>query len=435
MVSLADLMDNLNARVKSLDEILKARKYLKSGGHAPEGVKEYTGTRGGRYYLTEDVHQARGTQPKKRLPAFRQQEDGSLRHRTKAGEHGPGTYRITEKEGQHHLSFTGKDGASVHLGSNANIRELKVMVDKFKGGETSTDELLKKPHYSVTNSYGETTTVIGEYKDEPAKDISSHTTNSSNMKQPTPTIKPRFQDSKKSDDEFYQMAQSGELENYTLSKKGEKRLADILDNKTALNGLDHHSFFDDKKSPPESSPSPTVAKTLEEARKQTYDILNSKVPKTEKIKQLKGAGVYLDSSVKVGDLKSSVDTILNGRYDTPDPSEPKNFHPVYRGIKNLIENERTTPKSETLPTLESALSGDRRHDPDQRKIASGLGASDAKLLTRSREVMPDFGVDARQPFSESEDRKSRQDTLGQKRVSEQPNQYSTAFNLFNRKRS
>ena len=156
----------------SLSTICKAKKYLKPGQKPPADVKVTRGKRGGIYYMTEDVHAARGTTPQKRLPAFRKQEDNSLRHRTKTGEHGPGSYFIREKEGQHHLSFVSPEGQEMQLGSHADIRELKKQVDKFKGKEVSTDELLKRPHYSVTNSNGETTTVIGEYKDqEPEKKV------------------------------------------------------------------------------------------------------------------------------------------------------------------------------------------------------------------------------------------------------------------------
>ena len=118
----------------SLSTICKAKKYLKPGQKPPADVKVTRGKRGGIYYMTEDVHAARGTTPQKRLPAFRKQEDNSLRHRTKTGEHGPGSYFIREKEGQHHLSFVSPEGQEMQLGSHADIRELKKQVDKFKSG-------------------------------------------------------------------------------------------------------------------------------------------------------------------------------------------------------------------------------------------------------------------------------------------------------------
>lgn len=131
--------------------IEKAKKYVKPGQKAPDGVKLNRGARGGTYYNTEELHAARGTTPKKRLPAFRKQDSGMLVHNTKTGTHGPGSYHIRSDEKGHHLSFTSKTGESQSLGSHADLKELKKMVGGFKAGE---------------------------------KVLTANTTNSSNMKQP-----------------------------------------------------------------------------------------------------------------------------------------------------------------------------------------------------------------------------------------------------------
>ena len=47
-------------------------------------------------------------------------------HRTKEGEHGPGAYRIESKEGEHHLTFEGKDGDVKSLGKHTDIRLVEV---------------------------------------------------------------------------------------------------------------------------------------------------------------------------------------------------------------------------------------------------------------------------------------------------------------------
>jgi len=69
------------------NEIRKAKKYLKPGQKPPAGVQVHTGPRKGMYYNSEDVHTARGTTPKKRLPAFRMSPKGNLEHNTKSGTH------------------------------------------------------------------------------------------------------------------------------------------------------------------------------------------------------------------------------------------------------------------------------------------------------------------------------------------------------------
>ncbi|OQA53974.1 MAG: hypothetical protein BWY45_02770 [Euryarchaeota archaeon ADurb.Bin294] len=81
---------------------------------------------------------------KKRLPAFRKQEDGTVLHRTKEGQHGPGAYRIESKEGEHHLTFEDKNGFVQSLGRHGDIKELKRMVAGFKEGEKN--EAPKEEH-------------------------------------------------------------------------------------------------------------------------------------------------------------------------------------------------------------------------------------------------------------------------------------------------
>jgi len=130
--------------------ISKAKKYLKPGQKPPAGVQIHTGPRKGIYYNTEDLKGVKESkkkeapkkeeesgEKKKRLPAFRKQEDGSVMHRTKEGEHGPGAYRIESKDGEHHLTFEGKDGDVKFLGKHTDIKELKRMVSRFKEGKNN----------------------------------------------------------------------------------------------------------------------------------------------------------------------------------------------------------------------------------------------------------------------------------------------------------
>ncbi len=125
--------------------IRKAKVYL-AGRQPPAGVKIHQGPRGKPYYMSEDLKALKESkkkdkpkeesgEKKKRLPAFRKQEDGTVLHRTKDGEHGPGAYRIESTDGEHHLTFEGKDGDVKSLGKHTDIKELKRMVAGFKGGE------------------------------------------------------------------------------------------------------------------------------------------------------------------------------------------------------------------------------------------------------------------------------------------------------------
>ena len=110
--------------------IQKAKVYL-AGRKAPDGVKIHQGPRGKPYYMSEDLKALKESkkkdkpkeesgEKKKRLPAFRKQEDGSVMHRTKEGQHGPGAYRIESKDGEHHLTFEDKNGFVQSLGKHGD---------------------------------------------------------------------------------------------------------------------------------------------------------------------------------------------------------------------------------------------------------------------------------------------------------------------------
>jgi hypothetical protein len=122
---------------QSTGTIRKSKKYVKSGQKPPEGVKLNKGPRGGIYYNTEDLQAVRGSEPKKRLPAFRKQEDGSLKHNTKTGAHGPGSYHIHERFGKHYLVFVPKEGKAQFLESDTDPRSLKQLVGTFKDNAVS----------------------------------------------------------------------------------------------------------------------------------------------------------------------------------------------------------------------------------------------------------------------------------------------------------
>ncbi|OQA53254.1 MAG: hypothetical protein BWY45_03061 [Euryarchaeota archaeon ADurb.Bin294] len=152
---------------KSPGLIQKAKVYL-AGRKAPDGVKIHQGPRGKPYYMSEDLKALKESkkkeapkkeeesgEKKKRLPAFRKQEDGSVMHRTKDGQHGPGAYRIESKDGEHHLTFEGKDGDVKSLGKHADIKELKRMVAGFKEGNLEP-ELKKRVKWDTATKLKET---------------------------------------------------------------------------------------------------------------------------------------------------------------------------------------------------------------------------------------------------------------------------------------
>jgi len=168
-------LDLLKLRdISRTSQIQKSKVYL-AGKQAPQGAKIHTGPRGKPYFLTEELHAARGTEPKKRLPAFRKQEDGSVMHRTKEGEHGPGTYKIKTEGKEHHLTFEGKDGVK-SLGKHGDIKELKRMVAKFKGEEKKELNTITTNSSSMTGKNGTKkepvvpkATAIKEKTDTPTK--------------------------------------------------------------------------------------------------------------------------------------------------------------------------------------------------------------------------------------------------------------------------
>jgi len=134
----------LKLRDISQNNLIQKSKVYLAGRQPPEGVKVHQGPRGKPYYMSEDLKALKESkkkdtpkvepgEKKKRLPAFRKQVDGSVMHRTKEGEHGPGAYRIESKDGEHHLTFEDKTGFVQSLGKHGDIKELKRRVAGFKG--------------------------------------------------------------------------------------------------------------------------------------------------------------------------------------------------------------------------------------------------------------------------------------------------------------
>lgn len=148
--------------------ICKGKKYLKPGQKPPVEVKLHKGPRGGTYYLTEELHVARGTTPKKRLPAFRKQEDGSVLHRTKEGQHGPGAYKIRTEGKEHQLSFLKPSGEELHLGKHININELKMLVNTFKNQsiniQSNISTLKKRVEWNENNQLKESVKSNSHFK-------------------------------------------------------------------------------------------------------------------------------------------------------------------------------------------------------------------------------------------------------------------------------
>lgn len=149
---------------KSPGLIQKAKVYL-AGRQPPEGVKVHQGPRGKPYYMSEDLKALKESkkkdkpkeetgEKKKRLPAFRKQEDGTVLHRTKEGQHGPGAYRIESKDGEHHLTFEDKNGFVQSLGRHGDIKELKRMVAGFKEGEKKEPKVLSEDQFLAQNGAG-----------------------------------------------------------------------------------------------------------------------------------------------------------------------------------------------------------------------------------------------------------------------------------------
>ncbi len=130
----------MSHRVRNLQNIIeKAKKYLKKNKQPPEGYTIKQGPKGGRYYDTEEHP---GQYPKlKRMPAFRKQENGELHHSTREGLHGPGTYKISQKDGKHHVSFTSHNGKSKKLGTHDTLKDAKLSVKNAR--ETASKQKTK----------------------------------------------------------------------------------------------------------------------------------------------------------------------------------------------------------------------------------------------------------------------------------------------------
>jgi len=133
-----------------MNDIEKGKKYLTGGMVAPKGVKVYTGAKGGKYYLSEELHAARGTTPQKRLPYFR--HDGEhLSHKVKGGSHGPGKYVIHHDNRGYHLSHHHENGTITHLHTSTHsnalhaMKELKGHVQGYKEGKKPKEPAPEKP--------------------------------------------------------------------------------------------------------------------------------------------------------------------------------------------------------------------------------------------------------------------------------------------------
>jgi hypothetical protein len=286
------------------NEIQKAKKYLKSGVQPPKGVKLHTGPKGGIYYNSEDLHAVRGTTPKKRLPAFRKQEDGSVMHRTKAGYHGAGAYKIHQRDDKKfQLSFTpangGKTSSILH---HSDIKFLKQKVAEFK----RRDERGPLEDYDV-----------------------------------------KFERERRDDD--FSLKQLRSFEGTLLSK--------IKDPNESDESFEKHDAYTD------------AATWIVDVNKH-----GGNKP---------GLIEYFEDKVKEFDDKGDWDNHVN----------------AYQDVVDLLKNSEIEPKSKPLikPTSSPLTSGDKRHDPDQKKIATGLGTTEKK---KAKETVAEFGVDTRTKLKE-----------------------------------
>jgi hypothetical protein len=329
------------------------------------------------YYNTEDLHAARGTTPKKRLPAFRKQEDNSLKHNTKTGKHGAGSYHIHEKDGKHHLSFVPKDGGTAqYVGGHEDIRELKRMVAEFKGVETKDAKPKEKK-----DQYNTHATVIVHHPGEEYERHEIYTTG----------------------EEAEMTGRSDQLNKhegkraYVIPLPPGKKSGDILD-------------------PADIKPREYTDE--EQIATQHPGFANAQ-NKEEFLRGWKEAKDAVRSGQSSDDVLSGISTdVSSGGWNDY-------LSGGQAGVSHLIELEEEAEaeaidagidgnKLVSNPLFE--LSGDKRHDPDQRKIATGLGKTNAKPLTRSQEPAKEFGVDTRQTFKENETHDSRQDRLNQERL-------------------
>jgi len=477
------------------DIIEKAKKYLKAGQKGPEGVKLHKGPRGGTYYNTEELHASRGTEPKKRLPAFRKQEDGSVMHRTKEGEHGPGTYKIHEKDGEHHLTFVSPEGTEQQLGKHADVRELKQLVAGFKGGEKNEapkEEHVGKPGkrpkkpMSFDDHPGDITSdwinVKFAHLREPFKpedwskiqdwmrgiNDDMHEYNATGKSIDYETHRKKFRDilsginhSQIKLRESESKPESKPLSEKTSEKRGEKKepvKEDIhpADSSPLFNEASDKALFRegyDEGVKHEGDPEETLQQLsnddsfygVSDWRHGFRAAMRQKIPdededilaKPERKTKQPGFTTKLGKryTVNSGNQFQRVevtdpDTNETSVYDVKmregtrgkqlfTPSEAKQeairlaterkekgSDAIVQGVSDNIHELITKPSA-------PLSSGDKRHDPEQKKIATGLGTTEKK---KAKETVKEFGVDTRQKIKEIAEKKTRQDRLSQNRL-------------------
>jgi len=394
--------------------ICKGKKYLKSGQQPPKGVKLHKGPKGGTYYMTEDVHAANGTEPKKRLPAFRKQEDGSVMHRTKAGEHGPGAYRIELKDGEHHLTFEGKDGDVKSLGKHGDIKELKRMVAGFKGGEKKEAPIEPKQKDAALESEPVEPRSVKDQKATVRRRKEAETQQpgftaklgrgytigwSGNQFQRVEVTDPDTNETSVYDIKMREGTRGKQLFTKTEAKAEAIRLATERKEKGSdaiIQGIS------DKMHEQKTKPSAPLAQQAIDKH-----IASNKEKNIDRLVFARSGDSYLTSTgetVPANKLEQNVNrlSIEHGKY--VDVLEQVNKQGDLGHTRTI-----STPGAEDKPFS----SGDKRHDPDQKKIATGLGETTKK---KAKESVAEFGVDTRQKIKEIAEKKTRQDRLSQNRL-------------------
>jgi len=521
--------------------ISKAKKYLKPGQKPPAGVQIHTGPRKGMYYNTEDLKAVKESkkkeapkkeeesgEKKKRLPAFRKQEDGSVMHRTKEGEHGPGAYRIESKDGEHHLTFEGKDGDVKFLGKHTDIKELKRMVAGFKGGEkkekTSTTpekkstiqawkEVTHPEEYPEHQPERKTKLRIKVPEEKPVSQVKDQKATVRRQKE-TKTQQPgltaklgirytigwsgnEFQRVEVTDPDTNETlvydikiregirrgSRGKQLFNKTEAKAEAIRLATERKEKGSdaiIQGVSD-KMNEQKTKPSSPAAQQAIDKHIASNKEKNIDRLvfarsgdsyltstGETVPASKLEQNVNRLsiehGKYVDVLEQVnkqGDLGHVRTISTPGTEDKPFSSGDKqassgerkkerlkNFSQLeahiyakrleadgYRNVKlekqirggnpdsgnstdywyelsyDLPEKEET--KQKEIAKQYPELAGDKRHDPDQKKIATGLGQTEKK---KAKESVAEFGVDTRQKIKEIAEKKTRQDRLSQNRL-------------------
>ncbi len=379
--------------------IRKAKVYL-AGRQPPAGVKIHTGPRGKPYYMSEDLKALKESkkkeapkkeesgEKKKRLPAFRKQEDGSVMHRTKDGEHGPGAYRIELKDGEYHLTFEGKDGDVKSLGKHGDIKELKRMVAGFKGGEK------KQPGFTAKLGRGY---IIGW---------------SGNHFQRVEVTDPDTNETSVYDIKVREGTRGKQLFTKTEAKAEAIRLATERKEKgrdAIIQGVS------DKMDEQKTKPSVPVAQQAIDKH-----IASNKEKNIDRLVFARSGDSYLTSTgetIPANKLEQNVNrlSIEHGKYvdvleqvnKQGDLGHTRTISTPGTEDKPFSSGERETKPSSPL------TSGDKRHDPDQKKIATGLGTTEKK---KAKESVAEFGVDTRQKIKEIAEKKTRQDRLSQTRL-------------------